>query len=162
MQTEKRTIANDILFAEVTRELEAGKKVTIPVKGNSMYPFILDGRDTVVLEKADAYSTGDIVLFDIDGRYILHRLVCIEDGIATMAGDGNLGTIERCPAGNIHGKAVSILKNSVSGASGRKRSIVPSSRNELRKVALWNSLKPFRRIILGVLRRIPGSGLRRY
>lgn len=75
---EKVVISNDIFFAEVLRVLREGKNVTIPVKGVSMLPFIRGDRDSVELEPlADArpLAVGDIVLFRVAGRYILHRII---------------------------------------------------------------------------------------
>ena len=49
---EKMVIDNDAFFADVLTVLDQGKRVTIPVKGYSMLPFIRGGKDLVVLEKA--------------------------------------------------------------------------------------------------------------
>ena len=63
---EKMVIDNDAFFADVLTVLDQGKRVTIPVKGYSMLPFIRGGKDLVVLEKAgDVLKADDIVLFHI-------------------------------------------------------------------------------------------------
>ena len=67
----KLVIDNDELFGRVVELLQEGREVTIPSKGFSMLPFIRGERDLVVLERADEIKPGDIVLFRLDGRYIL-------------------------------------------------------------------------------------------
>ena len=63
---EKMIIDNDTFFADVLQMLDQGKRVTIPVKGYSMLPFIRGSKDLVVLEKADGnLRADDIVLFHL-------------------------------------------------------------------------------------------------
>ncbi len=145
---DKLVVANDVFFARVTELLALGQKVTIPVKGYSMLPFIKGEKDLVELEKADSYVPGDIVLFNIGGRYILHRIVSVTDGIAWIRGDGVSGGHEECPVDRIFGKAVKIIKKS-------GRVMDPYSEAELRKVRLWDRLLPVRRWILAFYRRMP-------
>ena len=61
-------LANEILFPEVAALLEEGHTVTLKAKGTSMMPFIVGGRDSVVLQKADRVAVGDIVLARLDDR----------------------------------------------------------------------------------------------
>ena len=42
---------NDQFFALVEKELEEGKTVKIRLKGNSMFPILRSGRDSVILQK---------------------------------------------------------------------------------------------------------------
>jgi len=48
-----RTIAvpNEELLPEIARMLAGGETVTLKAKGNSMLPFIVGGRDNIVLQK---------------------------------------------------------------------------------------------------------------
>ena len=50
MLTDKLLLNNDQFFTEVARMLAGGNSVTLRAKGNSMYPFIVDGRDSVILQ----------------------------------------------------------------------------------------------------------------
>lgn len=145
---EKLIVPNDEFFAPVVELLEQGKRVTIPVKGYSMLPFIRGERDLVELEKADEYVPGDIVLFHLGGRWIMHRILSISDGRADIMGDGVLRGHEDCPLENICGRAVAILR------SGVKR-VNPRSPGELRKARFWRSLLPIRRYLVAVYRRLP-------
>ena len=144
---QKLVVANDEFFGRVVEMLRQGQKVTIPVKGYSMLPFIKGEKDLVELEQADEYVPGDIVLFNVGGRYVLHRIVSIDSGIAWIRGDGVSKGHEECPVENIFGRAVKIIK--------KRRSVDPRSPEELRKSRMWDKLLPVRRWILAFYRRMP-------
>ncbi len=152
------TISNEDLFGEVTSLLREGRSVTIPVKGSSMAPFIIEGKDAVVLEGIEACTpegqerrkakVGDIVLFKADGKYYLHRILRIENDVAEIQGDGILRSKERCATKRIFGRATAVIKN------GRKQVNVNSFSYRL-KIRVWLSLHPCRRLLLGIWRRLP-------
>lgn len=144
----QRTIPNEILLPEVARLLSEGISVTLQVKGTSMLPFIVGDRDSVLLAKAKIFRRGDIVLAKIsDDRYVLHRIITINDLGAVLRGDGNLTVTEHCLVVNICGKAVKIIRNG--------RYIKTDSFWEKLKVFSWEVLRPMRRYLLAVYRRIP-------
>jgi len=62
------TVPNKVLLLEVTRLLDEGQIVILRVKGNSMLPFIIGDRDSVVLQKARLLQPGDIVFSTFGGR----------------------------------------------------------------------------------------------
>lgn len=143
-------INNEILFASVIEMLNEGNKVTIPVKGYSMLPFIIGERDLVELEKVDGkVSPDDIVLFSIGGRFILHRVRQVSGEDVLIQGDGVLVNQERCKIGSIHGRVIKILKHG-------KKEVDPYSPWMIKKVHFWNSLGMLRRYPLAILRRLPG------
>lgn len=152
------TISNEDLFGEVTSLLREGRTVTIPVKGSSMAPFIIEGKDVVVLEGIETCSPegqerrrakiGDIVLFKAEGKYYLHRILRIENDVAEIQGDGILRSKELCATDGIFGRVTTIIKN------GEKQIDVNSLPYRL-KIRLWLSLHPCRRILLGIWRRLP-------
>lgn len=140
--TEKRVIPNEILLGEVTSLLAEGQEVVLLTKGGSMMPFLRSERDSVALRKLEKVEVGDIVLAHLGGgRYVLHRIIAIDGENVTLMGDGNLKGTESCLKSDISGTVVRILK-----ASGKE--YVPG------KGRWWRALKPFRRYILGVYRRI--------
>ena len=141
-------VPNEELFADVTRLLGEGRKVTINCKGLSMLPVIRCGRDQVVLEKKEGYAVGDIVLFSLGNRYILHRIIDLQGERMTARGDGNWRGTETCPVGNIHGKAVEIVR-------GGRRRRNPDSRSARLFVKVWDFFLPVRRWILALYRRLP-------
>ena len=49
VQRMKKVFDNEVILPEVARLIEQGHSVTIPVRGNSMNPFLADGRDCVTL-----------------------------------------------------------------------------------------------------------------
>lgn len=140
-------VPNEVLLPDVERLLGEGTTVTLRVKGNSMLPFIVGGRDSVTLVKAGRLQKGDMVLARLaDRRYVLHRVIRLEGDTATLMGDGNLQGTERCRTADICGKVVKILRNG--------RTIEPDTRTERCKAALWQRFCPLRRYLLAVYRRI--------
>lgn len=70
--------------------MEQGVDVTIPVTGTSMLPLLREGRDRVVLTRADAAALkkGDIPLYRRqNGQFVLHRVAAAAPGEYTMLGD---------------------------------------------------------------------------
>ena len=150
---DKMIIDNDTFFAGVLPLLDQGKRVTIPVKGFSMLPFIRGGKDLVVLEKAGAdLKADDIVLFHLGpqegGRYVMHRILSIDGDAVDIMGDGVPKTHEHVLRSQILAKAVSILR-------GGKRSVDPYTPGQLRLVHFWQWLRPVRRYILFIYRHLP-------
>lgn len=149
---EKMIINNDAFFAHVIEMLEAGHRVTIPVKGYSMLPFIRGEKDLVELEAPGELAVDDIVLFHMGpadgGRYVMHRIVGLDGDKVDIMGDGVPRNHEHVLRSQVHGRAVRILR-------GGTRPVDPYSPCELRKVHLWQRLRPFRRYILFTYRHLP-------
>lgn len=154
---EKKTINNDILFAEVISYLRKGHTTTITIKGSSMLPFLVEGKDLVTLEGIEAGTPegeqrrkvrkNDIVLFRYHNKFILHRVLKVENEVALIRGDGNIVGTEICKTDQIYARVISILKNGSVETD-------PYSKRALRRVALWNYFYPVRRYLLGIYRRI--------
>lgn len=89
--TNKIIVPNVILLSEVERMLKEGKQVTLRAKGNSMLPFIRNGRDSVMLTGKFQLQKGDIVLAKTNqGTFVLHRIIRLNEQTITLMGDGNL------------------------------------------------------------------------
>jgi hypothetical protein len=75
----------NILSERFANDIDVSLKVT----GNSMSPFLCEGRDTVFLEKFKGKVTkGDIMFYKRkDGKCILHRVVRIKDDKVWFIGD---------------------------------------------------------------------------
>ena len=135
---------------EITRMFrEEGKKsVTFIVRGFSMRPFLENGRDKVILAPPCEPKIGDVVLAEIrEQTYALHRVIKIADGIYTMRGDGNpLWMTEDFTQDRIIGIAAGFIR--------KGKEVSTSSRKWRWYSAVWNALKPFRRILLAIYRRI--------
>ena len=150
---DKMIIDNDTFFADVRRLLDQGKRVTIPVKGLSMLPFIRGGKDLVVLEKAGGnLQRDDIVLFHVGpregGRYVMHRILTMDGDVVDIQGDGVPKTHELVRRNQVIAKAVEILR-------GGKLRVDPYSPGQRRLVHFWQWLRPVRRYILFIYRQLP-------
>ena len=138
---DKMKIPNNVLFEEVATVLQEGREAVILPTGKSMLPFIREDVDRVVLRKKDSYAVGDIVLAHFGGRYVLHRIVALDGDAVTLMGDGNLKGQEKGSTDGIVGAVTAIVR-----PDGRRR--VPG------KGRLWRALKPVRRYLLAIYRRL--------
>ncbi len=78
----------EALFPVIEESLNSGADVKLKISGTSMYPLVGSRRDSVLLTKADELKVGDVPLFRrTDGRFVLHRIVKIKDGLYGMRGD---------------------------------------------------------------------------
>ena len=137
-----KSISNELLLAEASLFLAEGKDVIIKTKGSSMLPFIRGDRDSVRLRKSASVAVGDIVLAEIrPGCYVLHRIVAVKGESVTLMGDGNLKCTESCRISDVKGTVVEILDEN-------------EQPRRLTNGSVWRRLLPFRRIILGIYRRI--------
>lgn len=143
-----KTLPNDLLFAEVTRALAEGRTVRLTLVGNSMQPFLRNGRDTVVLAPftPEELRPGVIVLFRYRGLYLLHRIVRHHGDRFTICGDANLRP-EYATLSDICGIVRSIVRPSGRTVDCRSLSWQLRSR-------LWMLLRPFRRYLMHFYRRL--------
>ncbi|MBO5665212.1 MAG: S24/S26 family peptidase [Bacteroidaceae bacterium] len=147
--TQKR-VNNHLFMQEITRLFrDQGKKsVTFVVRGFSMRPFLEDGRDKVILAPPREPEIGDVVLAEVrEQTYALHRVIKIEDRTYTMRGDGNpLRMTEEFTYEKIIGVADGFVR--------KGKTVSTDSRKWRWYSATWNALKPLRRILLAIYRRI--------
>lgn len=69
-------------------QLNSGSKVKFKTKGRSMYPLLIDGRDSVILKKKQSYRKNDVVLFkNANNDYVLHRIKKINNNEIITRGD---------------------------------------------------------------------------
>ena len=118
-------------------------------KGNSMLPFIRDGKDEVVLEKPNkqSFQKGRLLLVQLaDKRYVLHRVEKIENNTIILRGDGNLSILETCTVDDVIAEAIAVMR-------GGKEIEVGSFKRKLYRY-LWPGNHFLRRVGLGVYRRV--------
>ena len=146
----QKRVNNHLFMQEITRMFrkEGKKSVTFIVRGFSMRPFLEDGRDKVILIPPREPKIGDVVLAEVRERtYALHRVIKTADGTYTMRGDGNpLWMTEDFTQEKIIGIAAGFIR--------KGKQVSTSSRKWRCYSAVWNALKPFRRILLAIYRRI--------
>ena len=128
--------------------MKEGVSVTLPVNGYSMLPFIIGGQESVVLQQPTELKIGDVVLAWVDNcRYVVHRIIDISCDNVTLMGDGNLVGIERCTVTDVKAKATHVV-----GKDERIRDLYTPWR--MRAARLWYKLRPLRRILLAIYRRL--------
>lgn len=139
---------NHEIIAEAIRLMDEGITVTLPVDGRSMLPFIIGGKESVILQKPTNPKVGDVVLAWVEGcRYVVHRIIGIDGDRVTLMGDGNLIGTEHCTLGDIKAIATHVVS-----ADDKKHDLY----NRWRKLAAkwWYRLRPVRRYLLAIYRRI--------
>lgn len=108
----KQVFDNKVLGTEIAQLLREGKTVTIPVKGNSMRPFLADGRDAVVMRGCEDGHVvpGEVVLAVVKGEsVVLHRVVARQGNRLLLQGDA-LATTEEAERQEVAGKAVAVVR----------------------------------------------------
>ena len=134
------------IIEEAIRLVREGVSVTLPVYGNSMLPFIIGGKESVILQKPELPKVGDVVLAWADGyRYVVHRIIRINGDRVT--GDGNLGGTEHCRVDDVKARVTHVVD-----AKGRQHDLYHTWRRRAAKVWFW--LRPIRRYLLAIYRRV--------
>lgn len=134
------------IIDEAVALVNDGYSVTLPVSGRSMLPFIIGGRESVILAPPSGLKRGIVALAWVEGRrYVLHRIERIEGERVTLMGDGNLAGREHCRLSDIKAMATYVVDGK------RKRHYLYT---RWRKVAseIWWMLLPIRRYLLVLMR----------
>ena len=136
------------IIVEAIRLVKEGVSVTLPVNGNSMLPFIIGGKESVILHAPGLTAVGDVVLAWVDGcRYVVHRIIRIDGDRVTLMGDGNLVGTEHCLFSDIKARVTHVV-----GSDERPRDLYTSWRKMAARV--WWYLRPIRRYLLAIYRRL--------
>ena len=131
------------LMPEVGRLIREGKTVVLPVRGNSMRPFIQNGNDCVELHPLPSVlRKGDVVLARTSkGYYVLHRVTAISPDLLTLEGDGNIGLRETCRPSDVLARAEWVID------AHKERHSLLDKRARI-KWRMWYMLRPLRRVLL--------------
>ena len=147
MEVVHKVLPNDEILHALIALVDDGQRVILPVKGNSMLPFIIGGRESVEMVKPETIAVGDVVLAWINGnRFVVHRIIRIEGDQVQLMGDGNITAEEYCTISDVKARAEYVVT-----PKGRRRYLYTPQR--LRFSRLWSKLLPVRRWILAVYRR---------
>ena len=143
-----KTLESDVVLKETIDLLREGRRVVLPVKGNSMHPFIIGGKESVELVKPQSpLKVGDVVFAWVNKmRYVVHRIIGIDGDQITLMGDGNIGNEEHCQTDDVMAVAEYVVS-----ASGKRRYLYTKKR--MRSFRLWHKLLPVRRWVLAIYRR---------
>lgn len=139
---EKIIVNNQELMALVKEQIN-NKNVTLTIKGNSMLPFFRDGRTIITLEKPKKLKRLDVVLFKYNDIYILHRIIKIKEKIVTQ-GDGLISK-EIIDESDV----VAVVKF----FENKRKIIFSNNKFYLFKVRIWRILRPFRRVLLKLVKK---------
>ena len=136
------------IIEEAIRLVREGVNVTLPVNGNSMLPFIIGGKESVILHSPGGIvDVGDVVLAWVDGnRYVVHRIIKLDYDRVTLMGDGNL-TTEHCALGDIKARVTHVV-------DAKDRTHYLYNRWRMLGAKVWYWLRPIRRYLLAIYRRL--------
>ena len=136
------------VIEESVRLVQEGVTVTFPVTGQSMQPFIIGGKESVILHRPGLIDVGDVVLAWVDGnRYVVHRIIKLDYDRVTLMGDGNVAVTEHCLLKDVKARVTHVVS-----ADNKKRDLY--SRWRVRAAKLWYWLRPIRRYLLAIYRRL--------
>lgn len=136
-------IKTDNMMPVIIRLLQEGKKVRFTVTGNSMYPFLREGKDSVELGTCNypKLAVGDIILIQRhNNEYVLHRVIFKKRDIVYINGDA-----QQTPEGPINRMQIIARVDTV--WRGNKK-IDTRNLNWRLLVYLWLLLLPFHKLIL--------------
>ena len=140
-------ISDNEIIHNAIKLVNEGMRVTFPVKGYSMLPFIIGGKESVDLVKPQEPKVGDVVLAWVEGcRYVVHRIIRVDGDRVTLMGDGNIAGVEHCLLGDVAAIAINVVT-----PKGKHHSLYAPWR--VRASRLWWRLLPVRRWILAIYRR---------
>lgn len=137
---------NEIIQSAI-KLINEGLRVTFPVKGYSMLPFIIGGKESVDLVKPENLQVGHVVLAWVEGcRYVVHRIIKIDGNQVVLMGDGNIAGVEHCLLSDVAALAVNVVT-----PAGKHHDLYAPWR--IKASHLWWRLLPIRRWILAIYRR---------
>jgi len=136
------------IIEEAIQLVREGVSVTLPVNGNSMQPFIIGGKESVIMQGPGLIDVGDVVLAWVDGcRYVVHRIIRINGDRVTLMGDGNLAGTEHCTLNDIKAIATHVV-------DAKERTHYLYNRWRKSAAKIWFRLRPMRRYLLAIYRRL--------
>lgn len=149
MMAKKMVIEKAVMMEEIRGMVSEGLSVTISVKGNSMNPFIVDGRDQITLGpfKEEDLRRGCVALVrDVRGEYLVHRIISRKGDTVILLGDGNLCMTEKALVSEV----IAIVRS----IERKGHSISTDSFIWRAYSWIWMALKPVRKWPLGLWRRL--------
>ena len=143
-----QAIPNEDFFALVEEFIAEGKSVNIAVKGNSMRPFLPNGRRVQLTPCTEAeIRPGVVVLFRHRGVHILHRVVARRGDALLLQGDGNVVGQEQASVADV----VALVRFVFLREGGQP--LATASRSWRFRSRCWMWMRPFRRYLLALYDR---------
>lgn len=99
-------------YSSYAQELKQGRPIMAQTVGDSMQPLLYQGQTQVVLVPLSGpLKRGDLPLYQRpSGQYVLHRVVCVKDGVYYTRGDNRYGS-ERVEPSWMLGVVMQVLRN---------------------------------------------------
>ena len=140
-------VSDNEIIQSAIKLVNEGLCVTFPVKGYSMLPFIIGGKESVDLVKPADLQVGHVVLAWVEGcRYVVHRITQIDGDKVVLMGDGNIAGVEHCLLSDVAALATHVVT-----PKGKHHPLYSPWR--IKASRLWWRLLPVRRWILAIYRR---------
>lgn len=141
-----RTVDNQAYLGMLKDLILDGKEVSLTVSGNSMSPFIVHQRDSVLLAPVvRPLRKGDIVFYQrCNAAYVLHRICRVNaDGTYDIVGDAQVEIEKRVTRGQIFA-AVAMVRR-------KGRDIRPGNFRWFFFARVWIRIIPLRPFLMRVL-----------
>ena len=136
------------IIEEACRLVREGVNVTLPVTGQSMLPFIIGGKESVILHRPGLIDVGDVVLAWVDGnRYVVHRIIKLDYDRVTLMGDGNVAVTEHCRLNDIKARVTHVV-------DAKDKTHYLYNRWRMLGAKVWYWLRPIRRYLLAIYGRL--------
>lgn len=150
MRPDVRTLAPEAAMERIVGLLNCGGQAPLVVTGNSMYPFLKHGRDTVYLQTVQRpLKKGNIVLYRRkNGQYVLHRIL-LADNTLTLLGDN-----QRVPEPGIEPEQVLAV---VSAVRRQGKLLQPGNPVWNFYEKAWLRMIPLRPYLMAIHRRLFGK-----
>lgn len=111
----KKKIVDIETYMPVLRELlQQGQEVSVVITGNSMYPFLVNGRDEILISPPNGeWKKGDMAFFQREnGQYVMHRICRVRaDGSYGLVGDRQTFIEEPIFRDQMFGKITAVKRN---------------------------------------------------
>jgi len=116
--------------------------LSTPIKGTSMLPLLESGNDTVIIEAlTEAPKVHDVILFKLNDKYILHRVIKAKQNNYTFCGDNRWKKEYHIKDGQLVGIMTGYYKG--------ERYVSVDDEEYKKYVKKWCiGLRPFRKLIL--------------
>lgn len=139
--------------------LEKNGAISFVPTGNSMWPILKDGGQSVLVEaKKGRLERFDVALYVADGKNVLHRVLKVTDDGYVTCGD-SMNVLESVPEQAVFGKMVGFYKKDVfvscDDKDYKKRVENWYKRKRLRKIRLWffHQFMRVKRLIRKIVRK---------
>lgn len=131
--TDNEQLAN----AAACERLRSGRATEIQATGRSMFPYIVHGNRVIVEPCApDSLRTGELVVFELNGRVILHRVLGVDvSGRSIHEKGDNVWRSTLVPMENVLGRVTAVTARRSRSIEGRRHKI---SGRWLARFSVWH------------------------